>query len=148
MEAWLSLEKVEHDAGNADVLVPVADQADSPTAVTTAVAETPTAVDETPLAALKHKFVLMSLHPDWLKSPMSVDVHYNLMVSVNKGDWHGAAQYTHNKEVGQWKLQFNYKADPNKLKTHVFKQIPGTESYLYANPNNQNFNSILITKVD
>ena len=42
---------------------------------------------------VKHRFVHMSLHPDWLAHPLQIDINQALMVSVNGGSWHGSAPY-------------------------------------------------------
>ena len=42
---------------------------------------------------VKHRFVHVNTHEKWLGRMMHIDVNYNLMVRVNGGPWHGAAQY-------------------------------------------------------
>ena len=49
---------------------------------------------------VKHRFVHMCLHADWLHQPLQIDINRALVVSVHNGAWHGAAQYIHTEETG------------------------------------------------
>ena len=65
---------------------------------------------------------------------MFIDVNKILMCSVNKGDWHGAAQYVHTEEKGgQWTLLFHIDADPYRMKQITFTQVKDSNTFLNTN---------------
>ena len=52
-----------------------------------------TAEDPLPGSTITHRLVLANTHEKWLHRVLHIDVNTSLMVRVNGGDWHGAAQY-------------------------------------------------------
>ena len=84
----------------------------------------------------------------WLSRLLHIDVNRSLMVRVNGGDWHGAAQYGKDGENNAWGLWFHYKADESKMKLARFHQIPGTNTYLHVSETQPSYNAMLIAKVD
>ena len=119
---------------------PLADWSDGATSAT---AEPPLPGEE-----IKHRFVLVNTHEKWLSRMLHIDVNHSLMVRVNGGDWHGAAQYGKDGERNAWELWFHYKADESKMKLTRFHQIPETNTYLHVSESQPSYNAMLIAKVD
>ena len=97
---------------------------------------------------LKHRFVHYRLAAAWLSHPLQIDVNEFLQVSVDGGDWHGAADFYNDGDGrGCWKLSFHYNADTSLLKTTVYQQIQDTGTYLSIESKTSNqWNSMLILK--
>ena len=55
-----------------------------------------------PGGEIKHRFVHVNTHEKWLGRMLHIDVGRSLMVRVNGGDWHGAAQYGKGREKNAW----------------------------------------------
>ena len=80
---------------------------------------------------VKHRFVHVRLVASWLSYPLNIDVNELLQVSVDGGDWHGAADFYNDGDGrGRWKLSFHYKADTSLLKTTVYQRIEETGTCL------------------
>ncbi len=113
------------------------------------VATSATAEPPLPGEEIKHRFVHVNAHEKWLGRMMHIDVNYSLMVRINGGPWHGAAQYGKDGEKNAWELWFHCKADESKMKLTRFHQIPETNTYLHLAPAGQSsYNAMLILKVD
>ena len=97
---------------------------------------------------VKHSFVHVRLAGNWLSSPLHLDVNELLQVSVDGGDWHGTADFYNDGEGrGCWTLSFHYKANTTLMKTTVYRQIPGTSTYLAIESATSNqWNSMLVMK--
>ena len=68
--------------------------AEPPLADWSHVATSATAEPPLPGEEIKHRFVLVNTHEKRLSRLLHIDVNHSLMVRVNGGDWHGAAQNT------------------------------------------------------
>ena len=97
---------------------------------------------------IKHQFVHLSLHPNWITLRPTIAVNKFLQISYDGSRWHGSACYTCTDEGGQWEMTFNYKADVNKLKTVVFSELQHTTSFLHLNKENKGYNALLIPYFD
>ena len=97
---------------------------------------------------VKHSFVHVRLAANWLSPPLHLDVNELLQVSVDGGDWHGAADFYNDGEGrGCWKLSFHYKADTSLLKTTVYQRIQEIGTYLSIESETSNqWNSMLIVR--
>ena len=97
---------------------------------------------------LKHRFVHVRLAASWLSYRLNIDVNELLQVSVDGGDWHGAADFYNDDDGrGCWKLSFHYKADTSLLKTTVYQRIQETGTYLSIESETSNhWNSMLIVR--
>ena len=74
------------------------------------------------------------LHQTWVDKPMFIEVNKMFMCSVNKGDWHGAAQYVNTREEGgEWTLLFNRSGDPYHMKQVAFTQLKNSNTFLNKN---------------
>ena len=98
---------------------------------------------------VKHSFVYMHMHADWLDKPLHIDISNALMISVDGGDWNGAAVYTWHDDgkdpgYGQWELTFHHAADLQKMRTSVCKQIARTHAFIKKEDKSPAYNSILI----
>ena len=94
----------------------------------------------------KHAFVHVSMHADWVKSPMQFRVNRHLEISVNGGPWHGSAIYDNTTGKGKWTMTFHFKAKLDRLKVITYTQILGTAIYMNLDEKNSGYNSMLITK--
>ena len=98
---------------------------------------------------IKRSFVCMYTGRDWLDKPLHIDISNVLMISVDGGDWTGAAVYTWHDDgkdpgYGQWGLTFHHAADLQKAKKSIFKQIARTHGFMKKDDQNPAYNSILI----
>ena len=97
---------------------------------------------------VKHQFVHLSLHPDWITFRPTIAVNTFLQISYEGSSWHGSAVYTCDEEGGQWEMTFNFKPDETKLKTIVFKELDHTTSSLHIDKKNKGYNALLIPYFD
>ena len=99
---------------------------------------------------VKHSFVHVRLAADWLSHPWHLDLDINdfLQISVNRGNWHGTADYYNDVDGrGCWKLTFHHSANTSLMKTTVYKQIQSTCTYLSIESKTSNqWNCMLISK--
>ena len=109
---------------------------------TSATAEPPLPGEE-----IKHRFVPVNTHGKWLSRLLHIDANHSLMVRVNGGDWHGAAQYGKDGEKNVWGLWFHYKADESKMKLTCFHQNLETNTYLHVSGAQPSYIAMLIVKV-
>ena len=98
---------------------------------------------------IKHSFVCIYTGRDWLDKPLHIDINNALMISIDGGNWHGAAVYTKHDDgkdpsYGQWELTFHHAADLQKVKKSIFKQIARTHAFMKKDDQNPAYNSILI----
>ena len=92
---------------------------------------------------IKHSFVYVSTHPDWISTQAQIAVNDFLQVSHNDSAWHGSALYIVDGGGAQWELTFHFDGNVNKMKTLVFKQIKHTTTFLHIN-DNKSYNAMLI----
>ena len=97
---------------------------------------------------VKHQFVHLSLHPDWLVYRPTIAVNALLQISYEGSSWHGSAVYTCDEEGGQWEMTFNFSADVTKMKVIVFKELKHTTSFLASDKKNKGYNGMLIPYFD
>ena len=97
---------------------------------------------------LKHPFVHLSLHPNWITLRPTIAVNRFLQISYDSSSLHGSAVYTCIEEGGQWEMTFNYKADVDKMKTVLFSELQHTTSFLHLNTENKGYNALLTPYFD
>ena len=95
---------------------------------------------------VKHQFVYVSLHPQWIDRRMFLDVNTLLQISVNGGAWHGSAIYTSHQDGGLWSLAFNFKGDAARLKHVMLQQICHTSAFVHVDRRDSNYSSMLFPK--
>jgi hypothetical protein len=84
---------------------------------------------------IKHSFVLISTHPDWISTQAQITVNDFLQISHNDSQWHGSALYSLDGGGAQWELTFHFNGNVDKMKKLVFKQIKNTTSFMHLNDN-------------
>ena len=98
----------------------------------------------------QYSFVHMRLAADWLEYyRLEIDVNFSHQLSVNKGTWHGSADYFFDSEGRDcWNLTFHPTADTSKrMETATFRQVLDTYTFLSIESTRTNrFNSMLILK--
>ena len=97
---------------------------------------------------IKHQFVHLSLHPNWITLRPTIAVNTFLQISYEGSSWHGSAVYTCDEEGGQWEMTFNFKADEAKFKTILFKELEHTTSFLHIDKKKKGYNAMFIPYFD
>ena len=105
-------------------------------------AESPSVYDG--VQSVKHIFIHLSTHPAWITKRPTIAVNKLLQISYDGSSWHGSAIYRVTEDGAEWEMTFNYKADVNKMKTVLFKEMQHTTSFLHLNTENKGYNALLI----
>ena len=86
-------------------------------------------------ADVKHRFMHIYLHRNfWLEEQLFIDVNELKMVSINNGNWHGAAKYTQTKDgKWQWTILSNVDADIYRMTEVTFVRVKNSNTYLNVN---------------
>ena len=70
----------------------------------------------------------------WLEEQLFIDVNELKMVSINNGNWHGAAKYTQTKDgKWQWTILSNVDADIYRMTEVTFVRVKNSNTYLNVN---------------
>ena len=95
---------------------------------------------------IKHLFVMMYLHPDWIHHQSSIAVNELNQISYNGGAWHGEATFESDRFWGgRWVLNFYTDDWYAPMVLHLFVQVRGTTCYLnIESPSNCRYNAILM----
>ena len=95
---------------------------------------------------IKHCFVMMYLHPDWLHHPSSIAVNELNQISFNGGHWHGEAAFACDGFWGgRWLMSFYTDNYYGPMLRNLFVQVRGTTCYLNIEPpHNSRYNAILM----
>ena len=96
---------------------------------------------------IKHQFLMLNLHPNWIALRPVLAVNKLLQISYNGSPWHGSAIYRVTAEGAEWEMTFNYKADVDKMKTVLFTELKHTTTFLHLNEN-KGYNALLIPYFD
>ena len=108
----------------------------------------PVEEDDRAAGEVKHAFVHITMHRDWVKNPLQLRVSKRLEISVNGGPCHGSALYGNATGKGRWILTFHYNADMDYAKELTFLQVPGTASYMNLQETAKSYNAMLITRTE
>ena len=93
---------------------------------------------------IKHQYVMLNLHPNWITQRPVLAVNKFLQCSYNGSDWHGSAIYRATEDGEQWEFTFNWSGDMNKMKILLFEKLKDTDTFLHLNTENKGYNAILI----
>ena len=102
-----------------------------------------------PEQRVKHAFIHLCMHPEWIDLHLTIDINDRSMCSVNGGNWHDKAVHTVDAidDNGQWVLTFQDPHSVLKADAAVFTQVPWTNVYLCKGYDSQ-CNTLLIPFIE